>query len=351
MKAKLLIFLLFAGFVYWLITRYGSHFDYGYKQLKGQFMVIYEAEPIERRLADPEFPDSLRQKIDLIVQVKKYAIDSLGFMSTNNYSTYFQEPNHTLLWMLTGCKPYAFEEKEWCFPLVGCFGYKGFFDSTAALQEIENIKKEGFEPDLGPVAAWSTLGILPDPILSSMLKKEDWKLIQLVFHELTHTVIYAKNAVDFNENLANFVADKATRQFIRHQFPNDTAWHKQVAESMNDRRLFLNYMFTGFQQLDSLYKSMNPDQPIAEKERMKSACLDSIFKRFTSLPFRHPERFNYLRNNRDGWTNNMFLSYRRYDFDRPELEAVFNQEAKGNLKLFVANMKTKYGSRGLFDLL
>ncbi len=349
MKVKYIFWLIIISSLFWFWLKSGVHIVYGLKLLKGQATVIYQAEPIQNRLDDPLFPDSLKRKISLIQQVRQFAVDSLGFGQTNNYRTYFQEPNHTLLWMLTGCKPHSFEEKEWCFPLVGCFGYIGFFDSTAALQEIELLKLDGFEPDLGPVAAWSTLGILPDPILSSMLKKEDWKLIQLVFHELTHTVVYAKNAVDFNENLANFIGDKATIKFIKHKAAGDTVWQREIEEAMNDRRLFLSYMYICYQKLDSVYLQMPANQSLVEKERIKALTIDSLFETFKTLPLKHPQRYSYFLTQRQGWTNNVFLGYRRYDFDRPQLEIIYKQQAGSNLKAFVSHMKMKYGSRGLFD--
>lgn len=349
MKAKAIFWLLVVFLAWWLWQKVGEHVVYGFKMLRGQASVILNAEPIDNCLNDPEFGDSLKAKIRLIQAVKQFAVDSLGFPETSNYSSYYQEPRGTLLWMLTGCRPYAFEEKEWCFPVFGCFGYKGFFDSTAALAEVAVLESEGYEPDLGPVAAWSTLGILPDPILSDMLGKEDWKLIQLVFHELFHTCVYAKGEVDLNENLANFVGDKATLLFIKHQYPEKKDWHKYVETAMEDRQRFLAYMFKAYQQLDSLFKQWPENLSDEAKERQKKAAYDSIFAAFKQVNFQQPKRYYYLLKTREAWTNNLLLGYRRYDFSRPELEAIYRKQAQGNLRQFVQIMKDKYGSRGLFS--
>jgi predicted aminopeptidase len=349
MKAKAIFWLLFILLALWVWKKVDQHVVYGFNMLRGQSSVILNAEPVDSRLNDPQFPDSLKAKIRLIQAVKQFAVDSLGFPQTNNYSSYYQEPRHTLLWMLTGCRPFAFEEKEWCFPVLGCFGYKGFFDSTSAIAEMLVLEAEGYEPDLGPVAAWSTLGILPDPILSSMLAKEDWKLIQLVFHELFHTCVYAKGEVDLNENLANFVGDNATLLFIRTQFPDKTDWHRQVEEAMQDRQLFLAYMFKAYRQLDSLYKQWPKNLGEEAKQQQKRAAYDSIFEGFKLVNFQQPQRYSYLLKTRDAWTNNLLLGYRRYDFSRPELENIYQKQARGNLRRFVQLMKHKYGSRGLFS--
>ncbi len=62
---------------------------YGISQGIGQITIIWKAEPIEKVLKDDSFPDSLKQKLILIQEIKKYAVDSLGIKPGNNYSSVY----------------------------------------------------------------------------------------------------------------------------------------------------------------------------------------------------------------------------------------------------------------------
>ena len=48
--------------------------SYGIMQAKGQIKVIWNARPIDDLLADSQVPDSLKQKIRLVQEVKQFAI-------------------------------------------------------------------------------------------------------------------------------------------------------------------------------------------------------------------------------------------------------------------------------------
>jgi predicted aminopeptidase len=47
-----------------------------------------------------------------------------------------------------------------------------------------------------------------------MLRRSDVELAHLYFHELTHRTVWLKDGVEFNENLAEFVADVLTNEFF-----------------------------------------------------------------------------------------------------------------------------------------
>ena len=59
-----------------------------------------------------------------------------------------------------------------------------------------------------PVTAYSSLGNFDDPILSTFFLFSEKGLIELVFHELYHTLFFVKNQVDLNENLATYFSQK-----------------------------------------------------------------------------------------------------------------------------------------------
>jgi len=65
-----------------------------------------------------------------------------------------------------------------------------------------------------PSAAFSTLGWLPDPLLSSMLRSDSVSLVETVIHEITHTTYFPRGEVQFNESFANFVGHRGAIEFF-----------------------------------------------------------------------------------------------------------------------------------------
>ena len=60
---------------------------YAYVQAKGQLEIVMNARQVEELMADPAFPDSLKAKLKIIGNVKKYAIEELGLKGEKIYTT------------------------------------------------------------------------------------------------------------------------------------------------------------------------------------------------------------------------------------------------------------------------
>ena len=97
---------------------------------------------------------------------------------------------------------------EECFLFVGCFPYLGFFSEEKASKYREKMIKKGNSSHVRPVNAYSTLGHLNDRVLSSFFNYSEKGLANLIFHELVHSVLFFKDGVNLNENLASFLADE-----------------------------------------------------------------------------------------------------------------------------------------------
>ena len=67
------------------------------------------------------------------------------------------------------------------------------------------------------VAAYSTLGHFNDPILNTMVGWRDVELAAIIFHELTHQMIYVPDDADFNEALATTVEEEGVRRWLQAQ--------------------------------------------------------------------------------------------------------------------------------------
>ncbi|HEY3430896.1 MAG TPA: aminopeptidase, partial [Cyclobacteriaceae bacterium] len=148
----LLVIIIALVMVYWELIVYGI------RQGKGQLNIIWNARPVEEVLNDPTFPDSLKTKLHLIANVRKFAIDSLGLKDTENYKTLYDQKGEEIMWVVTACEPFRFKPKEWTFPILGAVPYKGFFVKERAIELRTKLDKEGWDTSIRNPGGWSTLG-------------------------------------------------------------------------------------------------------------------------------------------------------------------------------------------------
>ncbi len=300
----------------------------------GQINILLNTEKIEDILKSDKLSKEDRQKIGWIEEIKKYSVDSLGYKHTNNFTTYFNQHNQPILWIVTACKPYAFEAYEWSFPIVGSVSYKGFFNKSTAEKERFKLYMQGYDADISEVSAWSTLGWLPDPVLSSMLSKSKARMANLFFHELFHATYYAPSSVDVNENLANFIARKATLRFLK----NDTVELNKFLKSTQDDSIYNTFIFKGYERLKKVYAQnagKEDNLRLAEKEK----TLASIYRESFDVKLHYPKRYKEYNKQILFVKNSFFIDAHRYDGLSDSLNEVFNKKYGGNLKKMIADLK------------
>lgn len=304
------------------------------KMGQGQLHILTNTRDIQEVLQDPATGPEEREKLLFVEKIKKYSVDSLAYKPTRNFTTYFNQEGRPLLWIVTACKPFAFEAYEWDFPLIGSVSYKGFFNPYLARREYLRLAKMGYDADVSPVSAWSTLGWLPDPVLSGMLRRSKGKLANLLFHELFHATYYAPGTVDVNENLANFISYKATLKFLA----GDTGELNRFMEKAYDDSLYNAFVFAEFKGLETFYRntaSMDSAARLKKKER----ALLTIYKKAAALPLKYPSRYEGSNRSIMEAKNAFFIDARRYDGLYDSLNNVLNNVYKGNLRAMIEGLK------------
>ncbi len=339
MKTKILFGLAFNGLCMlcfgWLLLN-STLSLYLLKMGQGQLNLILHTQKIEDILKDGKLSKEEKEKLLWVEKIKQYSVDSLGYKPTKNFTTYFNQNNQPILWVVTACKPFKFEAYMWEFPLLGKVSYKGFFNKNLAQQEYLKLLRAGYDADLSTVSAWSTLGWLSDPVLSSMLKRPKSRLANLLFHELFHATYYASGTVDINENLANFVAFKATNKFLQ----NDTTELNRYLQSTQDDSLYNRFIFSGYEKLNAFYeKTQNANTLYLLKEKQK--MLNKIYFESTRLKLNNSKRYENANKEILITKNAFFMDARRYDGLYDSLNRVLEDKYKGNLKNMISDLKNK----------
>ncbi|MGB3618092.1 MAG: aminopeptidase [Catalinimonas sp.] len=317
---------------------------YGWGQLHGQLHIIRNARPVETFLQDPAFPDSLKARLRLVREVRRYAVDSLGLNESENYTTLYDQRGEPVLWNVTAARPFKMEAKEWHFPFLGSFSYKGFFDRDWAEAEAEAAHDDGWETRIYPVGGWSTLGWFKDPILSNMLTRSEGALAELIIHELTHGTLYVKNEVTYNENLATFVGEEGARRFLAQKYGDTAEVYRRYVSGDEDYRRFADHILRGGKQLDSLYGEFTETMTVAEKQSRKEAVIRGIVARVDTIGFAFPERYRRRFQGDKLPNNTLFLSFQRYREAQNQFADEFEEEFGGDFPRYMAHLKKKYPS-------
>jgi len=312
---------------------------YGIRQGYGQVKIVWQAKPIEEILNDPRFPDSLKQKLLLIEDVRHYAIDSLGLKDTENYKTLFDQKGEELMWVVQACEPFALKPKLWDFPVVGSVPYKGFFAKQKAIDERATLEDDGYDVSIRNPGGWSTLGWFTDPILSGMLKRDDGDLASLIIHEMVHATIFVKDDVDFNENLASFVGDTASYYFLASKFGRDSKEFIKYLHDDQDYRKYSRHILKGTQKLESLYQTMQAEDPIEIKKEKKKSMISLIMSSADTLSLFTP-RITYANGRLPN--NTYFMSYHLYQGRQDNFKKELDGDFGGDIKKYIQHLIKKY---------
>ena len=238
--------------------------------------ILSDRRPIEEVVTDPETEPEVREKLLLVRDARVYAERQLGLDPGKTFTSYSRLDSDTLVLVVSAAPEFELRWKTWWFPIVGRLPYKGYFQFDKALEQAGKLESEGYDVSVRPSAAFSTLGWLPDPILSPSLREDSIGLAETVIHEITHTTFFPKGQARFNESFANFVGWRGSIEFFCDALAD--VERCEAAESRwHDMRLFGRFFNSVVEPLQELYASGGTE---AELRAGKRRILDLAAARF-----------------------------------------------------------------------
>lgn len=198
--------------------------QYLWASADGHMRMLRGARAVSDWLTDPATPAPLRERLGLAVQMRAFSVQMLGLPDNTSYRRYVDLGRPAAVWNVVAAAPLSLTPKTWCFPVVGCVGYRGYHDPAEARALAQSLQALGWEVHVYPVPAYSTLGRLPgqslaDPLLNTFVTGSETGLARLMFHELSHQVAYAGDDTTFNESYATAVERLGTRQWLALRGP------------------------------------------------------------------------------------------------------------------------------------
>lgn len=323
--------------------------SYGWMQARGQLRILWNTKPVADVLADPAYPDSLKRKLKLIGEIKRFTVDSLGLDQSGSYESFYDQQGKPILWVITAAQPYQLIARQWHFPIIGTFSYKGFFEKDRADSTVAGLKKEGLDTRVGEVSAWSTLGFLDDPVLSSFLDRPEGQLAELIIHELTHGTLFVKNSLEYNENLADFVGEYGALRFLAQKYGKASVPYQDYLATKAFYERYDAHILRGTRTLDSLYRTFKPRMPGVVKDSLKWQTIAQIVHSSDTLTDERGKTgvrsVKKRRLNKLNLPNNAyFMGYLTYRNQQNRFRQEFENQFHGDFRQYLAHLKQTYPS-------
>ncbi len=311
---------------------------YGINQYLGQNNLIDNAKSIDFYLNEDTYPDSLKERIKLVREIRQFAIDSLELYNADNYKKIYDQKGEDVLWIIRACKPYELRPFEWTFPFAGSFPYKGHFDREKVIADSAKFARFGYDVGIRPVRAWSTLGYFEDPILSNMLYWSEGELAETIIHEMTHSTIFVYSDIEYNENLATFIGEYGAKRFLSQKYGQDSDVLKYYSGDLQDQKKFIDHMLHGAMLLDTLFKSFDEKILNAEKDRLKYDLIEKIALSTDTINFLNSDG-RYVYKSAENLNNTNFAALITYHAKQNDFSKDFDEVHKGDFKNYLDSLK------------
>lgn len=261
----------------------GCQLGYYGQAVKGHLSLMGKREPLAAVLADPQTPPDVAESLRFSEQVVRFAGDHLALPADDVYHQYVALEQEAVVWNVLAAPAWSLSPKTWCYPLVGCVSYRGYFRRPAAEKAAARLTEQGLDTYVGGAIAYSTLGWFADPLTTPMLQRSEPGLAELLIHELAHRRLYIKNDTRFNESLATLVGREGAVDFFAASGTPLPAMFWQRREQV--RQAFLAIVSDTREALKQLYGAQTNEAVLArEKARIQQHARERFFREQQDLP-------------------------------------------------------------------
>lgn len=295
------------------------------------FDIYSGAEPIQNALLRTNLAEDERRALELVLEIKRFAVEKLSLAENSNYSTYIRLDRDHLADIVSACESLSFRQYEWDYPFVGKLPYKGFFSRSDADREAGLLAQAGYDVHVRKVDAFSTLGWFSDPIFSFMKDYPAYAFAELIIHEQSHATVFIPGAATFNENFALFVGRQGMREFLLEKYGAQSREYRLALVLEEDHGTFVTKIDGLYRVLEDLYNSPLPGP---EKLQRKTSLIEDWKKRFADSYHDDFQSTAYENLPAAEINNALIMTYRNYIEQQPDMERLF-QLAGENLPRFI----------------
>lgn len=328
---KLFVRLLLASLL--LLTTACTNVGYYLQSVGGQLDIWRRERPIDALLADPQTPSALKDKLTRVVEMRQFAKSELALPGEKSYTHYADLGRPFVVWNVFATPEFSMKPLQWCFIFAGCVNYRGYFSREAAERFAATLSADGKDVYVGGVPAYSTLGWFADPVLNTFIHYPEYRIAQLIFHELAHREVYAPHDSVFNESFAVVVEQAGVERWLARN--GTEAQRTAYARERRYREEFVELVRTYHGRLRALYEM---DFAPQEMRRRKDDAISEMVADYQRLKEQWDGFTGY-----DAWfarrpNNAQIASVAIYTRLVPAFRALLNEHG-GNLPEFYSAVR------------
>ena len=256
----------------------GCSVTYVAQSLKGHAEIMAARRDVGRVIGDPATPEAVRERVAAARAIRQFASDALALPDNESYRSYVDIGRDFVTWAVYAAPEFSLAPKLWCFPVFGCVPYRGYFSRDGAVGNALELQRQGLDVHVAGVTAYSTLGWTADPLLSTMLRREDADLASLVFHELAHQRVYVNDDTAFNEAFAVAVEVTGVRKWLRAA--GDAEGSRRYEAGLKRSDDFVALVARTREELGQAYAGAGS---AAEKRKAKAAAIERLRARYRQM--------------------------------------------------------------------
>ncbi|MDP6615651.1 MAG: aminopeptidase [Gammaproteobacteria bacterium] len=242
----------------------GCSIPYYWQAARGQMRIVQGREPVAELLTRDDLSTGLRERLEVSQAALEFAHGEMLLPDNGSYTNYYDTGDLYIVWNVFAAPEFSLEPRTWCYLVVGCISYRGYFSEAKARSYSDKLAAKGADVYVSGVAAYSTLGRFRDPLLNTMLQMSEADFAGLLFHELAHQQLYIQDDSAFNEGFATAVEAEGQR---RWQQARGVTVAARTAEFMTQKRQVMALIDGTRAKLEELYASeIDQEQKRARKQ-------------------------------------------------------------------------------------
>ena len=292
--------------------------DYYRQAVSGQLEVVGKREPVPLLIDSAQTPEGLRARLLRLQRMRDFASAELALPDNGSYRSYADLGRPYLVWNVFAAPEFSLQAREWCYWLVGCLDYRGYFDPAEAQSQAEMLRATGLEVWVGGVPAYSTLGWFDDPLLNTFIDWPEGRLAELIFHELAHQRLYVAGDTTFNESFATTVGRLGALRWL--SAAGEAGARQAYLDAGARRDSFLELVGKTRDRLDEIYGSGQDQNTLRARKRDVLNELDHRYQRWRQ-DWGGVSGYDAVI--ADGPNNAWFAALSAYTAEVPAFEALF----------------------------
>lgn len=235
-----------------------ANLGYYAQAIGGQLEILAKRRSLETLIREPETDPALKAQLTAVLEMRRFASRELKLPDNKSYRSYVDLKRPYAVWNVFAAPELSLEPVQWCFAFVGCLSYRGYFAKERAEKFAAKLRRRQYDVYVAGIAAYSTLGWFSDPMLNTILTRPQSEVAGLIFHELAHQRVYARDDTVFNESFAMTVEREGVKRWLA-QAQSDERYEPYLIQRKR-RDEFVELILRTRERLQGLYATARADE-------------------------------------------------------------------------------------------